>query len=136
MDAAGQISHQPLLHDSFDSFFQLIGIVFLDSIVFFLTLGFCMLAPRIFVISVKSLTRWTFTPENQKALCIGSAAFFAMMHLFLTLLFGLYDDSGLSPNAPSVFWAIMWSTGIIVGVEGGLLVATVVVLTGLQVVGI
>lgn len=30
----------------------------------------------------------------------------------------------------------MWSPAIIVGVEGGLLVATVVVLMGLQVVGI
>lgn len=135
MNAADKTSHQPLLHDSFDGFLQLITAVFLDSIVFFLTLGFCMLAPRVFVISVKNLTRWTFSPENQKALCIGSAAFFAMMHLFLTMLFGLYDDTGLSPNAPSIFWAIMWSTGIIVGVEGGLLVATVVVLMGLQVVG-
>jgi hypothetical protein len=136
MNAAGQTSHQSLLHDSFDSFFQLIRVVFLDSIVFFLTLGFCMLAPRVFVISIKHLTRWTLSAENQKALCIVLAAFFAFMHLFLTLLFGLYDDTGVSPNAPSVFWAVMWSTGVIVGIEGGLLVATVVVLIGLQLVGI
>lgn len=95
-----------------------------------------MLAPRVFVISIKHLTRWTLSPENQKALCILLAAFFALMHLFLTLLFGLYDDTKFSPNAPSVFWAVMWSTGIIVGIEGGLLVATVVVLIGLQLVGI
>lgn len=95
-----------------------------------------MLAPRLFVISVKRFTRWNLSPENQKALCIGAAALFALMHVFLTMLLALYDDSGLTPNAPSVFWAVMWSTGIIVGVEGGLLVATVIVLIGLQVVGI
>lgn len=94
-----------------------------------------MLDPRVFVNSVKNLTRWILSQENQKALCTGSAAFCAMMHLFLTMLFGLYDDTGLSPDAPSVFWAIMWSTGIIVGIKGGLLVVTVVVLMGLQVVG-
>lgn len=136
MNAANPDSHQPLLHDSFDGFLQLISVVFLDSIVFFLTLGFCMLAPRLFVISVKRFTRWNLSPENQKALCIGAAALFALMHVFLTMLLALYDDSGLTPNAPSVFWAVMWSTGIIVGVEGGLLVATVIVLIGLQVVGI
>ena len=136
MNAAIRDSHQPLLHDSFDGFLQLISVVFLDSIVFFLTLGLCMLAPRLFIVSVKRFTRWDLSSENQKALCIGAAALFAIMHVFLTMLFALYDDTGLSPNAPSVFWAIMWSTGIIVGVEWGLLVATVIVLIGLQVMGI
>ncbi|KEQ64496.1 uncharacterized protein M437DRAFT_44152 [Aureobasidium melanogenum CBS 110374] len=136
MNAAGQASHQPLLQDSIDGFFQLITVVFLDSIVFFLTLGFCMLAPRIFVLAVKLLTRWTINAENQKALCFISGFFFALMHLFMTILFSVHDEEGSTPDAPSVFWAVMWSTGIVVGVEGGLLVATVIVLLGLQVVGV
>lgn len=119
-----------------DGFFQLITVVFLNSIIFFLTLGFCMLAPRIFVLAVKLLTRWTINAENQQVLCIGLAGFFAIMHIFMTIVFGVRDETGSTPDAPSVFWAIMWSTGIVVGVEGGLLVATVIVLLGLQVAGI
>jgi hypothetical protein len=52
------------------------------------------------------------------------------------MLFGTQDDLGVTSNAPTVFWAIMWSMGILVGVSGGFLVTTVLVLLGMEVIGV
>jgi hypothetical protein len=60
----------------------------------------------------------------------------AVLHAVLCLFFGTQDDLGVTPNAPTVFWAIMWSTGILVGVSGGFLVTTVLVLLGMEVIGV
>jgi len=135
MDSANLAPHGPLLHDSFDGFVQLTTAVFLDSIVFFITLGFCIIAPRVFVWIINRLARWNFSIQAQKDFCMLSAIILVTIHTFLSMLFALYDDSGLSPNAPSVFWAIMWSTAILVGGAGGFLVATVIVLYGLDMMG-
>lgn len=123
---------KPLLRDSFDGFLELITTVFLDSIVFFVTLGFCVLAPRLFIRITNRFARWKVNLDDQKAFCILSTIVLTTVHALFSLLFALDDDTGVTPNAPSVFWAIMWSTGIIVGGLGGFLAATVVALCGLQ----
>jgi len=129
-------SHSPLLRDTFDGFLELITTVFLDSIVFFLTLGFCILAPRLFIRITNRFARWNVSVEDQKGFCIFSGIVLTAVHSLLTMLLALDDDTGVTPNAPSVFWAIMWSTGIIVGVLGGFLAATVVALCGIQMIGL
>jgi hypothetical protein len=128
-------SHKPLLRDTFDGFLELISTVFLDSIVFFLTLGFCILAPRLLIRITNRFARWNFSIEDQKGFCIFSAIVLIIVHSLLTMLFALDDDTGVTPNAPSVFWAIMWSTGIMVGVLAGFLKATEVALCGIQMMG-
>jgi hypothetical protein len=65
-----------------------------------------------------------------------AAIFLAVVHVVLSMLFGTQDDLGVTPNAPTVFWAIMWSTGIVSGVFGGFLGATVLVLLGMEVIGV
>lgn len=127
MDAA-RLSPEPLLRDSFDGFVELVTTVFLDSIVFFTTAGFCALAPRVFVRITNRFARWNFSTQAQKDFCIVSAIVLAAVHFLLILLLALEDDTGVTPNAPSVFWAIMWSTGILVGVLGGFLAAAVIAL--------
>ncbi|KEQ74128.1 hypothetical protein M436DRAFT_45339 [Aureobasidium namibiae CBS 147.97] len=133
---AKMASHKSLLRDSFDGFLELITTVFLDSIVFFLTLGFCILAPRLFIRITNRFARWNVSTEDQKGFWVFSAIVLTAVHSLLTLLLALDDDTGVTPNAPSVFWAIMWSTGIIVGVLGGFLAATVVALCGIQMIGL
>lgn len=129
-------SHKPLLRDSFDGFLELVTTVFLDSIVFFLTLGFCVLAPRLFIRITNRFARWKLSIEDLKGFYILATISLATAHSILTLLFALDDDTGVTPNAPSVFWAITWSTGIIVGGLGGFLAATVVALCGIQAIGL
>jgi hypothetical protein len=129
---------EPLLRDSLDGFLHLITAVFLDSIVFFTTLSLCILFPRIFVRIVNPLVqqRWKPTPRAQKDFCMLAAILLAVVHVVLSMLFGTQDDLGVTPNAPTVFWAIMWSMGILVGVSGGFLVTTVLVLLGMEVIGV
>jgi hypothetical protein len=43
---------------------------------------------------------------------------------------------GITPNAPSVFWAIMWSTGIIAGVTGGFTASAILMLVGMEAIGV
>jgi multidrug efflux pump subunit AcrB len=82
------------------------------------------------------LARLDLNAQTQKEVSIFSAILLATTHVFLCMLFSLYDDAGITPNAPSVFWGIMWSTGIIVGVVGGFLVATVIALFGMEAIGL
>jgi len=135
VNTAKMASHSPLLRDTFDGFLELITTVFLDSIVFFLTLGLCILAPRLFIRITNRFARWNVSTEDQKGFCIFSAIVLITVHSLLTMLFALDDDTGVTPNAPSVFWAIMWSTGIMVGVLAGFLTATGVALCGIQMMG-
>lgn len=67
---------------------------------------------------------------------MGWAIVLTLMHAFLSMLFALHDDSGLSPNAPSVFWALMWSSGILLGVAGGFAAAAVVLVLGSDAFGL
>lgn len=135
-DPARMVSHQPLLRDSLDGFLELVTTVFLDSIVFFLALGFCVLAPRVFTRITTRFARWNLSIEDQKTFYMLATIVLVTAHSILTLLLALDDDTGVIPDAPSVFWAIMWSTGIMVGILAGFLTATVVALCGMQMIGI
>jgi hypothetical protein len=129
---------EPLLRDSFDGFLHLVTAVFMDSVVFFITLSLCILFPIIFVRIVNPLAqqRWKTSAQAQNDFCMLAALALAVVHVVLCLLFGLHDDLGLTPNAPTVFWAIMWSTGIVGGMFGGFLAATVLMLVGMEVIGV
>jgi hypothetical protein len=129
---------EPLLRDSFDGFLHLITAVFLDSIVFFTTLASILLFPRLcFPLIYRRLPqRWKLSLQAQNHTAMFAGAGLAVVHAFLCLLFGTQDDLGVTPNAPTVFWAIMWSTGIVGGVFGGFLAATVLVLVAMDVVGV
>lgn len=135
IDPARMVSRRPLLRDSLDGFLGLVTTVFLDSIVFFLALGFCVLAPRVFTRITTRFARWKLNIEDQKTFHILATIVLVTAHSILTLLLALDDDTGVTPNAPSVFWAIMWSTGIMVGILAGFLTATVVALCGMQMIG-
>jgi hypothetical protein len=129
---------KPLLHDSLSGFFNLITTVILDSILFFTTLGLCILYPRIYVRIINPLAppRWKPSIQAQKDFCMLAGLALAVVHVVLCMLFALHDDLGLTPNAPSVFWAIVWSMGIVSGVAGGFLVASVIVLISVEVTGV
>jgi hypothetical protein len=131
--------NESLLRDSLDGFLHLVTVVFLDSIVFFITLGLlCILFPRTFIRIINPLAqqRWKPTPRAQNDFRMLAAIFLLVVHVVLCLLFGTQDDLGITPNAPTVFWAVVWSTGIVSGVFGGFLAATVLVLVAMDVVGV
>jgi hypothetical protein len=131
-------SSEPLLRDSFDGFLHLITTVFLDSIVFFTTLPSCILFPRLcFPLLYRRLPqRWKLGLQAQNDIAMFAGGELAVLHAFLCLLFGTQDDLGVTPNAPTVFWAVVWSTGILMGVGGGFLAVSVGVLFAMKVVGI
>ena len=122
---ANPASFDFIVQASAEGVIQLITTAFLDSIVFFTTLGLCILAPKISLQIFQSTARRKFSPEHQEILRVGSSFVLTLMHAFLSMLFALHDDSGLSPNAPSVFWALTWSSGILLGVAGGFTAAAV-----------
>ncbi|THZ19392.1 hypothetical protein D6C89_07767 [Aureobasidium pullulans] len=130
MAMANPASFDAMVQASAEGVIQLITTAFLDSIVFFTTLGLCILAPKISLKIFQSTTRWKFSPEHQEVFRVGSMIVLTLMHAFLSMLFALHDDSGLTPNAPSVFWAVMWSSGILLGVAGGFTAAAVVLVLG------
>jgi hypothetical protein len=129
---------EPLLHASFSSFLNLITAVFFDSILFFLTLGLCILYPRIYIRIINPLARprWKPSTQAQNDFRMLAGLALAAVHVVLCMLFALHDDLGLTPNAPSVFWAIVWSMWIVSGVFGGFLVASVVVVVSVEVIGV
>ncbi|THX66287.1 hypothetical protein D6D08_07303 [Aureobasidium pullulans] len=130
MAMANPASFDAIVQASVEGVIQLITTVFVDSIIFFTTLGLCILAPSISLKTIQSTTRWKFSPEHQEIFRLGSAIILTLMHAFLSMLFALHDDSGLTPNAPSVFWAVMWSSGILLGVTGGFTAAAVLLVLG------
>jgi hypothetical protein len=113
MDSTTSTAGEPLLRDFLDGFLQLVTAVFLDSVVFFMTLALCVLAPRIFVRIINRIPRWKVGMQAQNDFCMLAAIALAAVHVILSMLFALHDDLGITPDPPSVFWAIIWSTGII-----------------------
>jgi hypothetical protein len=136
MAMANPASFDSIVQASAEGVIQLINTAFLDSIVFFTTLGLCILAPKVSLKIIQSMARRNFSPEHQEIVRVGSAIVLTLIHAFLSMLFALHDDSGLSPNAPSVFWALMWSSGISLGVAGGFTAAAVVLVLGSDVFGL
>ncbi|KAL2029252.1 hypothetical protein VTO58DRAFT_108444 [Aureobasidium pullulans] len=136
MAMANHASYDPMPQASAESVIQLINTAFLDSIIFFTTMGLCILAPKISLKIIQSTARRNFSPEHQEIFRVGWAIVLTLMHAFLSMLFALHDDSGLSPNAPSVFWALMWSSGILLGVAGGFAAAAVVLILGSDAFGL
>lgn len=136
MAMANHASYDPMLQASAESVIQLINTVFLDSIIFFTTIGLCILAPKISLKIIQSTARWKFSPEHQEVFRVGSVIVLTLMHAFLSMMFALHDDSGLSPNAPSVFWALVWSSGILLGVAGGFTAAAILLVLGSNVFGL
>ncbi|TIA11187.1 hypothetical protein D6C80_07652 [Aureobasidium pullulans] len=130
MAMANPASFNSIVQASAEGVIQLITTAFLDSIVFFTTLGLCILAPRISFKIIQSTARRKFSPEHQEVFRVGSMIVLTLMHAFLSMLFALHDDSGLTPNAPLVFWAVMWSSGILLGVTGGFTAAAVLLVLG------
>lgn len=136
MAMANPASFDSIVQASAEGVIKLTTTAILDSIVFFTTLGLCILAPRISLKIIQSTTRWKFSPEHQEVFRVGSVIVLTLMHAFLSMLFALHDDSGLSPNAPSVFWAVMWSSGILLGVTVGFTAAAVLLVLESDVFGL
>jgi hypothetical protein len=112
-----------------DSILDTFETMFINSSVFFITLGLLIILLRLFVRLATANYRNTLTIEQDTVVVTGSI-FVALSHFFLSLAYSSEDMTELA-TAPSYSWAVCWSMAVLAGTCGGLGVG-LLVLKGLM----
>jgi hypothetical protein len=113
------------LLDSITTTFQS---MFINSTLFFITLGLLITLLRLFV-RLATANYWDKLTIDQDTLVVVGSIFLALSHFFLSLAYSSEDMKDVA-TAPSYCWAVCWSMAVLAGTCGGLGVG-VVVLRGL-----
>jgi hypothetical protein len=92
--------------------------MFINSSVFFVSLGLLIMSVRLFV-RLATGNYWDAMPEEQIGLVAVGSAILALSHLFLSLSYTSGDMKDFA-TAPSYYWSVCWSMAILSGVCGGL----------------
>jgi hypothetical protein len=103
------------LLDSITTTFQS---VFINSSLFFITLGLLIILLRLFVRLATANYRNALTVDQDTVVVTGSI-FLALSHFFLSLAYSSEDMTELA-TAPSYSWAVCWSMAVLAGTCGGL----------------
>ena len=103
-------------------------VMFINSSVFFITLGLLIMLVRLFI-RLATANYWDAMNADQIFLVIIGSVILALSHLFLSLSYTSKDMNEFA-TAPSYYWAVCWSMAILSGICGGLGVG-VLVLKGL-----
>jgi hypothetical protein len=113
------------LLDSITTTFQS---MFINSTLFFITLGLLITLLRLFV-RLATANYWDKLTIDQDTLVVVGSIFLALSHFFLSLAYSSEDMKDVA-TAPSYCWAVCWSMAVLAGTCGGLGVG-VLVLRGL-----
>jgi hypothetical protein len=96
-----------------DSILETFQSMFINSTLFFITLGLLIILLRLFVRLATTNYRNTLTIDQDTLVVVGSI-FLALSHLFLSLAYSSEDMKDIA-TAPSYSWAVCWSMAVLVG---------------------
>jgi hypothetical protein len=87
--------------------------MFINSTLFFITLGLLITLLRLFV-RLATANYWDTLTIDQDTLVVVGSIFLALSHFFLSLAYASEDMKDIA-TAPSYSWAVCWSMAVLVG---------------------